>query len=165
MLVCPSCRSEFRDGFSHCHSCEQDLVPADALEVAFELDESEELIVLQAGPLGYIREQSDYLKANLIPNIFKIRDESDCQSCAPTFVLIVPSSVLAKARSVLEKKWKADGSVAGTDKSADGPISIDYNSEQITCPACGFEFKLEENCPDCGLFIGVPEVDEPNQKS
>ena len=40
-------------------------------------------------------------------------------------------------------------------KGPDTAPVIDFNADEIECPACGYRFKPgPQQCPDCELFIG-----------
>ena len=159
---CPSCNNEYRDGFAKCGECDTELLSDEAYRnLEMEELEEEELVVIDQGNLEYIKEQKDLLLDNQISSIYRPRSDEECKACVPTFQLLIVKDQLEAAREILSNNlYKLDRSDDGYDDNIQRESMIDYNEENISCPACGCEFALQQDCPECGLFIGVPSEEE-----
>jgi hypothetical protein len=70
-----------------------------------------------------------------------------------TFGLAVASQDVGRAKEALDAQWR-DLLEEGQGGSAD--IILDHTKDEMTCPACLTTFPTgPEECPDCGLYIGV----------
>ena len=72
------------------------------------------------------------------------------------FFLFVPEASIESCREFIDRMQKETIAREGLE-DYEAPL-LDYSKEEISCPACGTvcSSKLEE-CPECGLFLGLPE--------
>lgn len=164
MPWCPSCRSEYRDGFSTCASCEVELVaelppevPLDAEAVEAAVAAGEALVVARGG-LDATARMRDALAAHRVPSIV-VGDPDSCGAggACSVYEVVVHPDAADDARSALAADFQEMLTSEGLDTgAADAVIDLD-EAEEITCPACGTDFSLAQSpeCPDCGLFLGV----------
>ena len=67
-------------------------------------------------------------------------------------MLAVASTDLAPAQDTLREFY--DQGLSEAERAA-ADIVLDFDAEEMTCPACLTTFKTgPDRCPDCGLFIG-----------
>ena len=67
-------------------------------------------------------------------------------------MLAVASDHAEQARVVM-REYHDQGLTAA--ERAQGDIVVDFESEEMTCPACLTIFATgPTHCPDCGLFLG-----------
>ncbi len=159
-MICPSCRDEYREGFQRCSECNVALVNAEELLERESDLEGQKLVVIQSGPVNIIKELSDSLAGVQIPSTYKPINAEQCRACVPTFELLVPEEAAETAMEHIDASWSARiKQETQIDHDADSSV-IDYNQEEITCPACSATFAIQESCPDCGLFIGIPISEE-----
>ena len=60
---------------------------------------------------------------------------------------------MQQAIEVLENEWKSGLS---DEQLAAANSVIDFEAEEMTCPACLTTFATgPQECPDCGLFLGI----------
>ena len=80
----------------------------------------------------------------------------DCTSGAcSSFFLAVAKEQAEEAASLLDADWRSELS---DEAQAAAATVIDFDAEEMTCPACLTKFATgPEECPDCGLFLGAPE--------
>jgi hypothetical protein len=154
MPVCPVCLCEFREGFTHCNTCDVELV--DHLEKEMELSEEnirealegKELVLVTRGELEVVKETRDLLSSRRIASIVVDDEEAKLPPGAPPRVMLaVNKDDVEAAARVLGDKFQQMVAEEGQELAAE----LNYDS----CPACGTKIpdKTEE-CPECGLFVG-----------
>jgi transcription initiation factor IIE alpha subunit len=153
MPFCPVCLSEFREGFTHCNSCDVDLV--DQLPEEMDLSEEnirqalegKELVPVTRGDLEVVKETRDLLSKNRLASIIVDDDQEPAHPGAPKrVVLVVNGDDLEKAVKLLGDKFQKMVKQEGHEVD-----ELVYD----VCPAC--QTKVPENteeCPECGLFVG-----------
>ncbi len=81
-------------------------------------------------------------------------------ACAKWLVLVHPDDVEAAASALAEEFQHMIATEVG-EVPDDAVADLDAGGP-ITCPACQHEFTPQAGavveCPDCGLFLGAPEV-------
>jgi len=149
-MYCPSCKSEFREGFTRCGSCDVDLV--------HELS-PEEPVAKKPGPAalgslveycGFLslddaREARDRLRRERLPSEIVIRDLAGEDPWAPAeeeYWIRVPSNVLRTVTTILGD---------GLAEQAEQPEHAGAQGEIVACSECGKAVGPEETfCPHCG---------------
>lgn len=171
MPFCPSCRSEYRPGIQVCATCDStalvDALPEitaitdedDTRAVAITDDqdasrtvevEGRAIDLMRAFALHEAREIAGNLESmgtvSQIRPLQGILFPGDQQR----FEVHVRAADHANAEAHLIAAWKALIDADAEDVSA----AVDAG----TCPACGSDVPLKvEECPDCGLFVGIGE--------
>ena len=70
-----------------------------------------------------------------------------------TFGLAVAGQDVESALVIIESRWR---SLLEGEQAASADIVLDFSAEQMTCPACLESFSTgPEECPSCGLYLGV----------
>ncbi len=168
MKICPSCRAEYREGYTRCAACGVDLVHpvSSSVMVMSQKASAKELLkdvakttIVEAG-LDACREiERELLSADVQAFVSSEEmDEGALGSAGITrFSVVIGSDDLAKASDVLKGRFEA--LVAAEGIGSLSMEAIDLESETVVCPACGHEGALEEGlCADCGLFLGAPDL-------
>jgi hypothetical protein len=156
-MFCPSCRSEFRAGVTHCQSCDVDLIAElgaadtvageDRMAKALADKDLEQLVI---GNHVALREVQRYLSAERIPSIIGGEQDEDEPAVAARFYLLVATTDLDNARQKLEARWKKGLAKEGLELAAVTAAG------EGACPACNTQVPDGANeCPDCGLFLGA----------
>jgi hypothetical protein len=144
-MYCPSCRCEFRPGFTHCESCDRDLVES--------LDAVPEVAVSRPAPapvrmadycgflsLDEAREARDRLRAVRVRSEIAIRESPESNLASDVreeYWLRVEAAAFAAAAALLgmhEEPLASDGSFACGDCGAT------VAEEATACPKCGARF-------------------------
>jgi hypothetical protein len=145
-MFCPSCKCEFRSGFTHCEACDLDLVEnltdtpdAPGQQEAEKISEARVRLADYCGffSMDEARQARDQLRGAEIRTEIVIRERPDAQLTEPIeeeFWLRVDAAQYQKINALLEQP-------AG-DKGSD---------EELTCEDCG-ETVLADSlaCPGCG---------------
>ena len=123
MPFCPSCRSEYRDGFTRCNECDTALVEALPAQNSAELEPDEvHLVELASFPNASEAEMiHELLEGNGISTV--IRGDADpigATSGAEPATLLVDRSELARAREIYDAFFAGD--VAQVDHSPTEPL-------------------------------------------
>lgn len=167
LKYCPACGGEFRPEIQFCGTCEVALLAGGEMQArvaegeAKRLDRSatltggEEMVVVQRGPLGDLRQLETLLGEERIP-VRITAEEGGCKKgCGPpNFLLEVRKDDVPDAARIVEQEYRR---MTGLDDHE--PVAVDavFNpeAEETTCPACGFRFPpTSSECPDCGLSFG-----------
>ena len=167
MMICPSCQSEYRDGFHRCASCDCELVaPASSPVMVMSqkasakdlLKDVSQTSIVEAG-LEACREIERELLGADIPAFVSSSDveEGALGSAGITrFSVIVGTDDLGRASDTLKGRFEA--LVASEGIGSLNVDAINLENETVMCPACGHEGALQAGlCADCGLFLGAPE--------
>jgi hypothetical protein len=161
-MYCPSCRSEYRAGFSRCAHCDVDLVaelpPEDefgSTEAMARLLADKEVQALLVGNHVDLGEAQRFLARARIPSV--MAGEASEEIDAPVhqrFFLMVAADDLERARDLVHARWR-EGAIA------QGMLLSDEAPAAGVCPACGAAVSLSaQECPDCGLFVGDAAEEE-----
>lgn len=171
MPFCPRCRAEYRIGFTRCAECDVSLVerldqaaPAmDELAMAEYLANRELVVIVQAD-VERLKPLKNLLCENSIANIIVRLGSGDCCSgggCGPPKLdLAVAVEDVERALGLLKEEFKelVVAVTDGEDEIDRLDRALDLNGETMTCPACdGLIPSGFDECPSCGLYIGVPE--------
>lgn len=170
MPFCPECRSEFREGFETCAPCGVSLVIELAPEIAVGGTVEEIEAAVEAGTAVVIAQgnhqavgQMRILLADRRVPAMVIGDPDSCVDggvCTVFQVVVAPGGV-EPARAALAEHYQDMIVAQGLDLAAAGAAVELESGEDIRCPACNEEFRptsvADAECPDCGLFLGVPE--------
>jgi hypothetical protein len=172
MPYCPVCRGEFRQGFSHCGVCEVALVESldqarprmdEASMVAYLAEQ--DLVMLASSPLDRLKPLKNLLCQNGIANMI-VRPDSSCGSgncitggCSPSLELVIAAQDIERAMTLLHAEFKElVASVEAVDDPDSVGRAVELDAEQFACPACDeMVTGGSEECPHCGLYVGVPE--------
>jgi hypothetical protein len=164
-LACPGCGSHFRPGFTHCASCDLDLVdPAEVEAKKKQLDSPRRALenvpkvaVLHAG-IAACREIERAILAEGIP-CYVEADAEEGEALAPGALkvgVIVAEADLPKVGDLLRRRF--EDLIAKEGVGSFNTAAIDLSAAEVQCPACGHTGPLDEGaCADCGLFLGAPE--------
>lgn len=164
MPYCPLCRSEYRDDVERCAHCEQPLVPAlpeddegkaDRLRQAVKDGKATPIVRMSYVDCCQIVE---FLQSQGIDSMVT-GDPKSCGKgghCSHYFVSVLEED-LAVAAKALQDEQKRLVEADEESRGADLDAVVDFDAEgQKKCPACGAAFEgSPEECPDCGLFLGV----------
>jgi len=144
-MHCPVCKSEFREGFTRCESCDVDLVheiQAEEPATSAPKPMAPGLLVDYCGFLSLedAREARDQLRRDRLPSEIVIRDLAGEDPWAPAkeeYWIRVPS-----------KGFRAVDAILGE------PVTQEVGSEpgeSVACSDCGKTVGPEESfCPHCG---------------
>ncbi len=153
-MFCPSCRSEYRSGFTRCADCEVDLVddlnattaePAPAPAPAPAPHPPGEPMLEYCGffAIDEARQARDQLWLQGIRSEILIREAPDSDRNLPPreeFWLRVGRSQLQRAATIL-----------GYDEEEEAAETESFGTETIACPACGKPVASDESfCASCG---------------
>lgn len=173
-MFCPSCHSEYREGFTKCANCDVELVATLEVEAITpdRLEETVQVGLIPEGEEGQPVEIAgvtyDLLRVFPLEIATSLRDlltndgwgvllvpiDADFPDQRPHFEVRVLESHGEAAQKHLESWWKEQQ--AKQSEAARGQAA---SVEQ--CPACGADVPLDAaECPECGLFVGVAEMDE-----
>ncbi len=154
MPFCPECRAEYRPGFTTCSTCDVELV--DELPEPFDFSdenikkalEGQDLLPVVRGEFEVLKEIRVFLAENSIASLVLDDPDAPVQPGHPQRVMLVVGSADEEdARRVLGDKFEEMVKEEG--------LSTDEDLAYDKCPACGHEVsENEEECPECGLFIG-----------
>ncbi len=116
MAFCPSCRAEYREGFTRCTSCDVDLVDEPPDPASEELNPNElQLADLASFPNASEAEMiQELLEGNGISTV--IRGDADpigATSGAEPVTLLVEAKDLARAREIYEAFFAGDTASSG----------------------------------------------------
>jgi len=164
-MFCPKCKSEFLAGYAECANCKVPLVEKlgqesfsdDAMLKYFE-GKTVELVT--SGPMAMVREAQRLFEAQGVQTRVVAEEEKpELGGTHQVFRLEIVREDLERARKVVGDRWKefveAEGLTPGEAK--DVVLAAGAETE---CPACTTRFTPANpdtaECPDCGLFLGVP---------
>ena len=158
-MHCPSCRSEFTIGIDYCKNCEVpllDSLPDDSLfgspEAMAKSLEGQKLQPILVDNHLELRKVQNALARQKIPTL--IADDSDMEApvgVATRFYLMVSEYDFQQARNFLDESWSNGLQREGVVKD----VSLE-NTE--VCPACSAFVSCDvEECPECGLFLGLAD--------
>ncbi len=164
-LVCPTCGSAFRAGFTRCQHCKVDLVEAAvfAANQAARGDPKRSLAgkktvaIVHAG-LSACREIERAFLAAGVP-CFLDAEAEEGEALAPGALkvgVMVAEDDMPRAGAVLKARF--EGLIAQEGIGSFKTEAIDLSQAEVECPACMHKGALKEGCcADCGLFLGAPE--------
>jgi hypothetical protein len=178
MPFCPQCRAEYRKEFSHCPTCdlelvqEQELPPKLTDEQVVAAMAEEELASIAEGTLQGLKPVQDQLIESGIPAALRKSDEMMTE--AGLFLrleLVVRKSDAEQASSRVRQALQGEVSeemldgiaelqqVAAQGEPEEGAEEGAEEAEGApACPACGStEPLVDGECPECGLFLGTEE--------
>jgi len=144
-MYCPSCKSEFREGFTRCGSCEVDLVHEIQPEnpsTSTPKHVAPGLLVDYCGflSLADAREARDRLRRERLPSEIVIRDLAGEDPWAPAkeeYWIRVPS-----------RGFRAVDAILGEGMTEE---VTSEQAEDVACSECGQTVGPEESfCPHCG---------------
>jgi len=154
MPFCPECQAEYREGFTRCSACDLDLV--EQLPEAFDLSEEnihqalegQDLVPVVRGDFEVLKEIRAFLSSQRVASLLLDDKEFQAPPGAPKRVMLaVGSADEEHARLILGEKFQ--------DMVANEGLDADAELSYGACPACGHGVEEDqEECPECGLFIG-----------
>jgi len=151
-MICPSCRSEYRPGFTRCSTCEVDLVeahddPAQPGETRFRVPEAPPPLIRSRDLVDYCgfltledaKEAKGTLANEGIASEVVLRDTDEGEE----FWLRVPPD---RIRQVVQVLGYEVGQGAGTDGDDDASFACSECGATVpgdadTCPKCGASFE------------------------
>ena len=166
-MCCPECHSEYREGIERCAHCECALVEAlpeareDKQERLRQAVAAGEAVQIAKARYREATQMVETIQAGGVDAMLMGDEKALCQPtrgcCGPTFfVAVLPEDVEA-AIEVLRAAHRA---LAASDDEVsldamEAMVDLDAEGEK-RCPACGANFDgSPEECPDCGLYLGV----------
>lgn len=164
MPYCPECREEYIRSIEICVTCQIPLVeelPTTPHETtpdgARAYLQARTPIAIMRSTLEPCREIRDHLLEHRVPCAIEEAQESyatDVPSVHLRFDVMVAEEDMARVQEVMSDRYSELLHNEGVE-AGEATVTIEPGSE-VTCPACGTQFKVEgDECPDCGLFIGV----------
>ncbi len=162
-LVCPTCGSSFRPGFTACNKCQVALIDADSYRAQQAsrgspretLRDKDVVAIVHAGLPACREIERALLEAGVL--CFVAAEEEEGEALAPGALkvgVMVAQDDVAAAGDVLRKRFEAL-----IEKEGGGALNlaaIDLTQAEVTCPACGHTGALVDGaCADCGLHLGV----------
>ncbi len=163
-LICPSCSSTFRAGFTRCNSCGVNLVDQSIFDARQAgrgdpkklLADRATIAIVHAG-LPACREIERALLDGGIPCFIDATAEEG-EALAPGALKVgvfIAEDDLARAGALMKSRFEE--LVAKEGVGSFKTDAIDLSLDEIECPACAFKGALKEGaCGDCGLFLGAP---------
>ncbi len=131
-MICPICKNEYREGFTHCPDCDVDLV--DSLD--------EVLVPVMFGQEEELRELAEILEKNEIPKTDVRFDEKD-----RIFELFIPKGQIESAKEILQAVMaEEEGEDEGYDTEEDVEDSeADLSSDEKSGAGADGETRDEED--------------------
>ncbi len=174
MPYCPSCHSEYRAGIEACGTCDDRPALVAELPESVEITDDDEtkpvaitddpeaartveldgrtIDLMRAFALGEAREIAASLVSQNVVSRIKPIEGVVFPGGQQRFEVHVRAADHESAERQLIEAWR---DLIDTGEEDGG---VDFGS----CPACGAEVPTNvEECPDCGLFVGMGEDDEP----
>lgn len=165
MLVCPSCRAEFRAGFDRCKDCDVALVDEAKLEeeaVAHgspkeRLAEVQKAFMPQPNLTACRELEAALLEAGI--DCYTHVEEADADvalgsAAALQYAVVFAQDDIENAKSAMKERFQS--MIESEGFGALQTEAVDLEAEEVTCPACGHTGALNEGeCTDCGLFLGA----------
>lgn len=173
MKICLSCKGEYLDQIEECGTCNEPLVTEEEALMApsketllskEELFESEMLPFTEGG-ISQCRDVEKILAAANIScavypldlkaadNVATIGSASDKK-----YLLLIRAEDVDLAKKAMEGQFSRE--VAKEGKGAFSTEAIDLSNDTVLCPACGEQGPLNDGeCSNCGLFLGVSELE------
>lgn len=166
MPYCPLCRAEFREGFTRCEACREDLVPqleAQSFGEHYSPQAMAELLVGRSvvpvftGPVTSITRLRDAFAGVDLP-VAVGEPPGGCQSCQPQLTLLAATEDRDRALDVFFDSFQSRlglGDVIPHETISE-PDEALAPGELPLCPACGARYTPgpDAECPECGLFLG-----------
>ncbi len=165
-LVCPSCGSSYRAGFTRCAHCDVDLVDKAQIEdVKAKIDSPRlaladvpKVPVLHAGIAACREIERALLDAGIPCYVEAESEDADVLGAAGAMKVgvIVAEADLPRVGELLKQRFEELVEQEGVGSF--NTEAIDLTAEEVQCPACGHTGALVDGaCGDCGLFLGAPE--------
>lgn len=164
MPFCPTCRSEYREGVARCTPCAQPLVPelSDGDEYKGErlrdaAKRGEASPIMRAG-YPEACQMVELLQAAGL-DAMVIGDPASCGKggpCSHFLVAVLQEDVAAAVEVVRGEQTRlVEADDASRGANLDAMVDLDAEGQK-SCPACGAAFDgAPQECPDCGLYLGV----------
>jgi hypothetical protein len=167
-LVCPSCGSTYRAGFTQCHTCKVDLVDASLVDdMKRKLDspraalEGVPKVAVVHASIAACREiESAILEAGIPCYVDAEGEEDDHHQLGAAGAMkvgvYVAEADLPKVGELMKRRFEDLVSREGVGSF--NSVAIDLSASEVECPACGHKGALVDGkCADCELFLGAPE--------
>ena len=131
-------------------------------EEIIEIDpEEEDLVTVFVGDLNNCRERLHELAEEGVPSIIVAYEEVISSMGPPVLQLLVRKEDIEDVAEIFAEIWEE---VLDTEGIGDVVNDvIDLSADTIVCPGCQTEtdeVTEEGECPECGLFLGLPEEAE-----
>ena len=147
-MHCPVCKSEFREGFTRCESCDVDLVretPAEESATSASKHLAPGLLVDYCGFLSLedAREARDQLRRERLPSEIVIRDLAGEDPWAPAkeeYWIRVPSKGLRAVDAILGEGATEEVESEPAESVACSECNQTVGHEESFCPHCGAKF-------------------------
>jgi len=171
-MYCPECRSEFREGVTHCQNCQVDLIaeapdqdPFSSPERMAQMLADKDLQAVIVGPYTSMRETQKLLSEVQIASIIAPEEGQELQpGLHERLYLMIASDDLDRVRTFFDQRWEAGMQTEGLMLKKPGSTADaeeDTGSDAAPCPACSTPVPaVAEECPECGLFVGAAAGDE-----
>ena len=171
MPFCPECRDEYREGIARCAACDVGLVATleavnddELLELERRLA-SEELTPVFAGDLENCKARYQVLGEHGIPSLITGDLEAkETETLSPYMYLQCATEDVEDVAAIFQDLWNESLTLEGIE--VDEVDAVDMEAEEIECPGCSTlisELTVEGECPECGLFLGYDEEEEPEE--
>lgn len=168
LRYCPVCGGEFRAEIQSCGVCEVTLLSGGEMQArdgerqarrnsrSGEFSGGEDLVTLQRGPLGDLRQLENLLRAERIAVRISADEQSCGKGCCPSnFLLEVSRDDGAEAAKIIEAEYRRQTRLDDHQTAVPGDAVFNPEAAETTCPACGHRFPpTSAECPDCGLNFG-----------
>jgi len=164
MPYCPECRSEYIRSVQKCAHCDAYLVeelpeepPQATAEGALAYINARTPLIIMVSALEACREVRDLLMDRGVACVIQETAEDAATDVPSVFIrynVVVAEEEKDQVRALLAGRFEEMLETEGATIDH-AEINLDEDQE-VTCPACGTTFKPDgDECPDCGLFIGV----------
>lgn len=176
-MFCPSCRAEYRPGFTDCAHCKVPLVEELPETVELSTDDLDDTVpvgltsstevsrpaeidgrvvdLMRVFALDGATEVREALTSHGVPVLMAPVQGVEFPDARPRFEVRVRPEDRERAESLLREAWASHAVETGLDEGSGTTTSVEE------CPACGAHVPLDaEECPDCGLVVGVSGADE-----
>ncbi len=140
-------------------------IDGEVLEEIIEIDpEVDELVTVFIGDLNNCRERLHDLAEEGIPSVIMVYEEVINSMGPPVLQLQVRKTDIEDVAEIFAELWEEVLDTEGIGEV--GNDVIDFSADTIICPGCQTEISEvteEGECPECGLFLGLPEEDESEE--
>ncbi|HBG46708.1 MAG TPA: hypothetical protein DDW94_06915 [Deltaproteobacteria bacterium] len=149
--VCPECGAEFFAHVNVCNRCDTELVSPEEMRGPSPRPATpgnEGLVCLEEGTYDRANELAWALRSDGF-EVTVLR--APASSCKGGFGVFVDREVAVDAAARVDELWK---------RSNPEIADAEERLKKGLCPACGAALMgSSEECPDCGLFVGVADDD------
>lgn len=137
-------------------------IEEEVLEEIIEIDpEKDDLVAVFMGDLHNCRERLHELAEEGIPSLVTGANDVVNDMGPPVLQLLVRREDIEDVAEIFAELWEEVLEVEGIGDTVSD--AIDLNADTIVCPGCQTEISeltAEGECPECGLFLGLPDDDE-----